>query len=119
MACERSGVRSPSAPPFSKYSQRAQRRGAQFAMDVAGVSPYMRRHTMKWLLVLSALFSTLTGVSVGARPLEAAVQQSALSAGIRRHVSVAVPLARGHVHLLGAYGIGQTFAGASHLPAIF
>ncbi len=87
-------------------------------MDVAGASPYMRPHTMNWLLVLSALFSTLTGVSVGARPLEAVVQQSALSAGIRHQVAVAVPLARGHLHLLGAFGIRLTFAVASRVAAM-
>jgi hypothetical protein len=73
---------------------------------------------MNWLLVLSALFSTLTGVSVGARPLEATVQQSAFAAEIRRQAIVAAPLARGHLHLLGAFGLGQTFACAGHVPAM-
>ncbi|BCA58413.1 hypothetical protein HMP06_1182 [Sphingomonas sp. HMP6] len=72
---------------------------------------------MNWLLVLSALFSTLTGVSVGARPLAAVVQQSALATAIRQRVATAAPMARAHVHLLGAFGVQRVFALVSNLPA--
>jgi len=78
----------------------------------------MRHDTMNWLLVLSALFSTLTGVGAGARPLEAVVQQSALSVGIRHRVAVSVPVARGHFHLLGAFGTRSGFAVASRVPVM-
>ncbi|WP_404369193.1 hypothetical protein AB5I39_16270 [Sphingomonas sp. MMS24-J45] len=79
-------------------------------MDVTLANPYMRRHTMNWLLVLSALFSTLTGVNVGAHPLSAVVQRSALATAIRQRVATAAPLARAHVHLLGAFGVRPAFA---------
>lgn len=82
----------------------------QFVMDVTLANPYMRRHTMNWLLVLSALFSTLTGVTVGARPLAAVVQQSALATAIRQHAATAAPQARAHGHLLGAFGVRPVLA---------
>ena len=79
-------------------------------MDVAGANPYTRHGTMNWLLVLSALFSTLTGVNVGVRPIEAAVQRSALSAQIRYIAAVAPMAVRGHVHLIGGFGTVFGFA---------
>ena len=82
----------------------------QFAMDVTLASAYMRRRTMNWLLVLSALFSTLTGAQVGARPLAAVVQQAAVATAIRHRMATALPLARAHAHLLGAFGVGRVFA---------
>ncbi|WP_353205740.1 hypothetical protein, partial [Sphingomonas sp.] len=103
---------------FFKYAEWRRYGFAQFVMDVAGSSPYMRHRTMNWLLVLSALFSTLTGVSVGARPIEATIQQSALAASVRRQAIVAVRPARGHVHLLGAFGLGERFACASHVAGM-
>ena len=80
------------------------------AMDLSAVTPYMQRQTMNWLLILSALFSTLTGVGTGVRPVEAAVQCSASSAVVGQHVAAPPLRTSGHVHLLGAFGIPAGFA---------
>lgn len=73
---------------------------------------------MPFLLLLSALLTALTGVVGGVRPVEISAQ-CPLAAAQTQVLAVAVaPFVMGHRHLLGAFGLNDSFALADSRPAL-
>ncbi|MGY2732892.1 hypothetical protein [Sphingomonas sp. UYP23] len=73
---------------------------------------------MPFLLLLSALLTALTGVVSGVRPVEISAQCPSAVAGIQRLAVAVAPFVIGHRHLLGAFGLNDSFAVADALPAM-
>lgn len=72
---------------------------------------------MPFLLLLSALLTALTGVVSGVRPVEISAQCPLAAAQTQRLAVAVAPFVIGHRHLLGAFGLTDSFAVADSRPA--